>query len=416
MDARALEFDLPERLIATQPAEPRDAARLLVCSRSDPDLIEHVTFRDLPRYLDADDTLVFNRSGVVPARIAGRRTDSGGKVDGLFIEERDAALTPASAAPREHLTDASSSATPLSRWRVMLKSNGTLRRGQSVRLHVAQAEVTNAAESPFTITLRERDDDTWLVDVHHSPNATPADSRSDPSTRDEDPGAAAMPAVDILARVGATPLPPYILRARAHADVRIDDALDRDWYQTIYADRSRARSVAAPTAGLHFTPDLLDRLRQQGVNTEDVFLHVGPGTFKPIDEDAADISTHVMHAESIEVAADTLARLDAIQPPARRVLVGTTAVRTLESIPRPLTPEHRARGAAGETDLFITPGFALTWTDALITNFHLPRSTLLTLVGALFPEGVSRLLDLYRHAIDRNFRFVSYGDAMLILP
>jgi S-adenosylmethionine:tRNA ribosyltransferase-isomerase len=228
----------------------------------------------------------------------------------------------------------------------------------------------------------------------------------------------------LLDRVGATPLPPYILKSRAAsagddeaslADASLADALDREWYQTVYADPSHAGSVAAPTAGLHFTPELLDRLQRQGVERADVVLHVGAGTFRPIDTDR--VEDHAMHAEVYRVDAEQLRRIEDARAADRRVVaVGTTAVRTLESIASPPPASLLQTGAAGETDLFITPGFDFRRVDALITNFHLPRSTLLTLVGALFPEGVPRLLELYRDAIARNYRFYSYGDAMLILP
>ncbi len=393
MDASELEFDLPDRLIATRPAEPRDSARLLVCSRSDPTFVEHAVFRDLPRYLRPADVLVFNRSGVTPARVRGRRQDSGGRVEGLFVREVDAAGAPAAGEEAPRLV-----------WEAMLKSNGKLRAGVRVALDPwsgAEASASTAAddEAPTVVlTLIERAREGWLVEVNvEGEEGERADTLS------------------VLSLIGATPLPPYILRARAERAEGVDDALDRSWYQTVYADVSRSRSVAAPTAGLHFTQRLIDELTAMGVGRAEVYLHVGPGTFRPIDEGGA-VESHRMHAEAIEVAGETLRRLDAAEPPGRRVLVGTTAVRTLESIERPPTREAVNDGVAGETELFITPGFEFRWTDALITNFHLPRSTLLTLVGALFPAGVPRLLELYREAIDREYRFFSYGDAMLILP
>ncbi|MEM1166670.1 MAG: tRNA preQ1(34) S-adenosylmethionine ribosyltransferase-isomerase QueA [Planctomycetota bacterium] len=355
-----LDYYLPDDRIATHPVEPRDACKLLVCSRTDSTLVEHRVFRELPAILHPSDLLVTNASGVLPARLEGHRTDSGGAVRGIYIEE----LAPG-------------------RWRCLLRTNGVLRHGQQLELRRGEAT------PPVLATINELDGEGWALELD-----TPE------------------PAAAVLARIGVTPLPPYILARRKALDEQVDDTHDRDWYRTVYAEPSATGgSVAAPTAGLHFTPRLLTALRDGGVDAASITLDVGIGTFAPITADR--IEAHAMHAERCRVPAETIAALHrARSGGARTVAVGTTVVRTLESLPDP----PPAGGWSGDTELFITPGFAFQRTDALITNFHLPRSTLLAMVGALFDGGVPRLLGLYTEAIRQNYRFYSYGDAMLILP
>ncbi|MEO1128995.1 MAG: tRNA preQ1(34) S-adenosylmethionine ribosyltransferase-isomerase QueA [Planctomycetota bacterium] len=361
-----LDYHLPDDLVATTPCEPRDASRLLVISRSDPARIQHVHFRDLPEFLHPDDVLTRNVSAVLPARLAGRRSDSGGRIDGLFVRE-----------PRRGT------------WLTMLRSNGVLRPGQSVDLLTADADA-----SAYQLVLIERAAEMWVVEVR---------------------GVGDLSAPVVLDAIGATPLPPYILGRRRDTDETQRDALDRAWYQTVYADLSRAGSIAAPTAGLHFTDAVLQAITSLGARLAEVVLHVGPGTFKPIQTDAVD--EHPMHSETAEIPGSTITAIEQARASSgRSIVVGTTTVRALESLPHPVTDGVRDTGFGTETDLFIRPGFDFRWTDALITNFHLPRSTLLTLVGALLPEGVPRLLEVYREAVQMRYRFYSYGDAMLILP
>jgi len=365
----ALEFDLPSVRIARRPVEPRDAARLMVVSRSDPARVEHAVFRDLPGLLRAGDRLVFNTTAVLPARLRGRRADSGGGVSGLYLAD--------TTAPADEL-----------RWRVALRSNGRLRAGVTIDLIDAAERATGVA-----LHLEERSSEAWVVRVGGD-------------------GVGGTPAV--LARVGATPLPPYILKAREVAHDEVADDADRAWYQTVYATGAPG-SVAAPTAGLHFTDELLSRVSSAGIDRSDITLHVGPGTFKPIESET--VESHPMHAEWCRVEPGVVRALEATRVRRGRIIpVGTTSARTLESLPHPLTETERLGGFAAETRLLITPGFPYRWTDALITNFHLPRSTLLALVAALFPDGIERVLALYREAIRRGYRFYSYGDAMLILP
>ena len=362
-----LDFDLPPDLIATHPAEPRDASRLMVVSRTDPHLREHRRFRDLPEYLNPHDLLVRNTTTVLPARLAGRRVDSGGRVQGLFLEE---------IAPGE--------------WNAMLRSNGKLREGTRIALHHPDRPTTpdSPREDATIIEIVGRADSGWRVCVN----------------TDE-------PAATILARVGATPLPPYILAARRLAHDSTPDERDRNDYQTIYADADRAASIAAPTAGLHFTPQLMRTIGDLGVKAANVVLRVGAGTFAPVKSEH--VEEHPIHSELITVPANTLRSIDeARSAGGRAVVVGTTAVRALESVPVDATEFD------GPTPLLITPGSTLRYTDALITNFHLPRSTLLAMVSALFDHAdpVARLLDHYNEAIREGYRFYSYGDAMLILP
>jgi S-adenosylmethionine:tRNA ribosyltransferase-isomerase len=353
LQTELLEYDLPPELIATRPAEPRDASRLMVVRRGD-DRVDHAHARDLPDILEAGDALVFNTTAVAPARLRGRRAGTGGRVDGLFLAE-----------------------TAPGTWSVMLGSGGRLKPGDRIEL---VDERGRPGESG--LELVEPGPDGWIARL----------------TGPHDTGA-------VLDRLGLTPLPPYILKARRDA-AAIPDAQDRAWYQTVYADPARCASVAAPTAGLHFTPDLLDRLAARGVRRIDVTLHVGPGTFRPIS--ATTVEQHAMHAEQYEVSPQAAEVLR--DTPGRVIAVGSTAIRTLESLPKPL-PGGPFRGA---TDLLIAPPYEPKHADGLLTNFHLPRTTLLALVAALV--GLDRLHALYREAIRRRYRFYSYGDAMLVLP
>lgn len=364
-----LDYSLPERLVATRPAEPRDASRLLVVSRSEPSLIEHKHFRDLPEFLAAPDVLVRNVSHVLPARFGGVREPSGGRVTGLFLES----LSPLGARQQ---------------WRVMLRANGRLREGATIHL-TPHPEVQSTA----VMTLLGRDpadQGVWIVGV------------------DDD----AIDASATLARIGATPLPPYILHARKVSGMATEDPHDPEWYRTIYDDPAttdeHGASVAAPTAGLHFTPGLMHSLVEGGVSIADVVLHVGAGTFKPVEAETLD--SHPMHSERFSVPEITLERIERARAGGgRAVVVGTTTARALETVAATSRRE-------GETDILIAPGHDWRLTDALITNFHLPRSTLLAMVASLFPDGLERLLAIYKEAIARQYRFYSYGDAMLILP
>ena len=306
--------------------------------------VEHRHFHELPDLLRPGDLLVLNDTRVVPARLVGKRERTGGRWEGLFLR-----------------------ATPEGLWEMLARTRGYPREGEALAV----------GPGPLRLVLRGRTADRhWLVEP-------------------VPPGSFA----ELLARHGRMPLPPYIRKGQARDD-------DRERYQTVFAERPGA--VAAPTAGLHFTPELFERLRERGVETARVTLHVGLGTFEPVR--AADPAAHRMHAEWCEVPPATVAAVRACRDRGGRVLaVGTTVVRTLESAARggELVPR------AGETDLFIRPPYAFRTIDGLITNFHLPRTTLLLLVGAF--AGVENLRRAYAEAIAREYRFYSYGDAMLIL-
>jgi S-adenosylmethionine:tRNA ribosyltransferase-isomerase len=363
LPSAALDYVLPPGSIATRPAEPRDAARMLVCRRGRGP-VEHRIVRDLPEYLAGGDILVVNDTAVVPARLVGRRVEGGGRVEGLFLA-----------------ADASG------RWRVMLRANRRLGPGERIGL-----EDHAGAASPYRLRLLEREGECWIAAAEPAPPA----------------------GVGVLDLVGRTPLPPYIRRARGSEVV--EEARDRGWYQTVYADAARRGSVAAPTAGLHFTPTLLEALERRGVRRLGVTLHVGPGTFKPVT--AATLGEHAMHAEWFEVPVETLQALHGRRgaggagPAGRVIAVGTTSVRALESLPSPLPAVEVPWRAS--TELLVAPGYGFKLVDGMLTNFHLPRSTLLALVAAMV--GLERLHAIYREAIERGYRFYSYGDAMLILP
>ena len=379
-----LDFDLPSGLIAATAAEPRDAARLLVVSRNNPDRLEHRTVRDLPDLLSTGDLLVTNDSHVVPARFRATNTETGGKAEGLWLRE----ISPDD--------PAFGACAPQADGRLIWSALVKVRRHRAGRvLAVLDREGETSAVRLQFLTPDPTEQGAWCV-----------------SAWDESNPDAGTP--EILDRVGLAPLPPYILHARRDAGEEQDRPDDLERYQTIYATDDAAHhaprssgSVAAPTAGLHFTPALLGNLAARGIDRTAVTLHVGTGTFKTIEAD--DLDDHPMHAEWCAIPDSARRRLDAAS---RVIAVGTTAARTLEAF--------AARGAPSppwlETDLLIQPGHRWRAMDGLMTNFHLPRSTLLALVAALFPEGIERVRAIYQEAIRERYRFFSFGDAMLILP
>lgn len=366
-----LDYDLDPSLIATEPVTPRDAAKLMVVSRSDPDRVEHRVVSDLPSLLEPRDLLVFNVSGVVPARFQGRRLDTAGRVQGLYLRD----------GPER------------GSWIVLLKAR-RFRSGARVSLDARGGE-----ESGVVLTLGHRVDDpsepgAWVVRVGDD---------------------AGRPVSDALERVGLTPLPPYILAARRRTGRAVSDEFDRERYQTVYARGTMAGSIAAPTAGLHFTPELLDRLGAAGVERGEAVLHIGPGTFRPVETDR--LEDHAMHAERCSVMPDTersiAARLSG-ETPGRILAVGTTTARSLEAHAQ--SCDSVGSGRWIQAELMIAPGYRWQWVQGMMTNFHLPRSTLMAMVGAMLPGGVEQLKGLYAKAIEHRYRFYSYGDAMLILP
>ena len=360
------DFDLPPELIAQHPAPERSASRLLDGTASAP--VDRV-FRDLPGLLTPGDLLVFNDTRVIKARLFGRKA-RGGAVEAL-VERVLPAAPGQPAAVWAHLR-ASKSPQPGS---VMRFSRQKASGAQDVAARSAQAGDSVAAEPGFNAQVLGRaGPDGSLFHL-----AFPSDPFA------------------LLEAFGHVPLPPYITHE--------DEAEDERRYQTVFAARPGA--VAAPTASLHFDEGVLAALQARGVGTARVTLHVGAGTFQPVR--AERIEDHRMHSEWYEVGPETVAAIEATKAAGGRIVaVGTTTVRSLESAARGgvLQP------TTGETDIFITPGFEFRVVDRLITNFHLPKSTLMMLVSAL--AGHRRVMDLYRHAIAQRYRFFSYGDSMLL--
>lgn len=357
MDVSDFDFDLPDALIAQYPPDRRGGSRLFVLRRNGD--IEHAMFAELDRFLVRGDLLVLNNTRVFPARLLGHRVPTGGTVECLLLNREP--------------PDPSGDADPGGEvWSALVHPGQKLKPGAHV--------------------MFERDDvriDGEIVAMHFQ-------GRRTVRLRTEHRAGLA----DAIDRIGHIPLPPYIKRA--------DGAVDRDRYQTIYA-RERG-SIAAPTAGLHFTAGQLDALTGRGVDRTEVTLHVGYGTFKPVK--AEHVEEHVVDAERYTVSPQAAAALTRAKREGRRVVaVGTTTVRTLESLT--VTTDGEVMPGSGETSLFIHPGHQFQLVDAMVTNFHLPRSSLLMLVAAF--AGRDRILRAYREAVERGYRFYSYGDAMLIL-
>jgi S-adenosylmethionine:tRNA ribosyltransferase-isomerase len=362
------DYPLPERLIAQQPIARRDESRLLVVDRRQHS-IAHRSFRDLPEFLRPGDTLFRNNAAVIPARLHAARP-TGGQVECLLLRPAVGAQPPA--------TGAQAARPVADEWWCLLRPGKKL----PVGAIFAQGNL-------FTATVREKAED-GLARV-----------------------AFVTPGSDILSvanRIGEMPLPPYIAD-RENDTSRI---VDRERYQTVYADRGHQVAAAAPTAGLHFTPDLLEQAAGRGADFADLTLHVGLGTFRPIM--SAHVEEHPIHREVYEIPVSTQRKL--FQPTGRRIAVGTTSVRSIEDF-----LGHHAAPTAGdhwaEASLFIYPPRTFRGVDALITNFHQPRSTLLCLVSAFLApgsaDGISWLKEIYAEAVAREYRFFSYGDAMLIV-
>jgi S-adenosylmethionine:tRNA ribosyltransferase-isomerase len=345
MDVSLFDFDLPEAQIALRPAVPRDSARLMVVAADG--RIAHRTMRDLPDYLRAGDALLVNDTKVIAARLQGQR------------------LRPAGPAKIEILLHRRLSAD---RYSVLARPARKLAAGDALRFGELAAQVVSRGDN------------------------------GEAEIRFALAGAALDAAI---AAIGEMPLPPYI------AGKRKADARDTGDYQTIFAREQG--SVAAPTAGLHFTPQLFAALEGKGVAREAVTLHVGLGTFLPVT--AKDTGQHRMHAERASLDAATAARLNALHAAGGRIAaVGTTSLRTLESA---AGPDGVIHPFDGDTDIFITPGYRFRAADLLLTNFHLPRSTLFMLVSAFM--GLEVMKAAYAEAIAQGYRFYSYGDACLLI-
>ena len=346
------DFDLPNERIALRPARPRDSARMLVVRPGENPVLSDKGVRELPLMLEPGDALVFNDTKVIPAQLEGTR------LRGEITAGISATL---------HMR------TGPDRWKAFVRP--------AKKLQVGDTVLFEGFGTRLTAEVAEKGDsgEVQLVFDRSGPELDTA-----------------------IASVGHIPLPPYIAQKRG------EDDQDRKDYQTIFAERDGA--VAAPTAGLHFTPELLQALSDRGIEQHRVTLHVGAGTFLPVK--AEDTADHKMHAEWGEVSKETASALLAVKARGNKVVsVGTTSLRILES-------SAQAKGAiaafAGETSIFITPGYRFKAIDALMTNFHLPRSTLFMLVSAL--SGLDTMRHAYEHAIAQEYRFYSYGDASLLFP
>jgi S-adenosylmethionine:tRNA ribosyltransferase-isomerase len=348
MHIDAFDYDLPPRLIAQHPCPERDQSRLLVVRRDGGER-SHRVFRDLPELLAPGDLLVLNDTRVLPARLLGRRERTGGKWEGLFLRD-----------------------LPGGQWELLCQTRGQPATGEAV---LVDASVAGAEPLRLILTGRGAAGH-WLAQPE-----------------------AAGSFGEVLARFGHMPLPPYIRKGRAAEE-------DRERYQTVYAAQPGA--VAAPTAGLHFTQRIFEDLQRRDIGWTFVTLHVGAGTFQPVN--VTDVTQHRVQPEWGELTAQAAAAIAACKSRGGRVVaVGTTAVRVLESAASGGT----AQPWRGQTEMTICPPYAFRAVDALVTNFHLPRSSLLLLVAAF--AGLETIRSAYRDAIERDYRFYSYGDAMLIL-
>jgi len=350
MKLKDFDYSLPRELIAQEPLKERDSSRLMVLNRQE-QTIEHSSFCKLPHYIKRGDLLVANDTRVIPARLHGKK-QTGGKAEVLllrFIENGGAGA---------HI------------WECLINSRRKLKPQTQIYFSPAlQGEVLEAAGGGR-----------WRIKLCCQGSFEAA-----------------------LNAAGKTPLPPYISRG----EYTLPEDLDRERYQTVYAARNGA--VAAPTAGLHFTQGLIDEIRQAGAEFIFITLHVGLGTFQPIREET--IEDHRMHEEFYHLAPDAASRINQARRTGGRIIcIGTTATRTIETM---AAPDGTVQPGEGFTDLYIYPGYKFKAVDALITNFHLPKSSLLLLVSAL--AGQDMIQRAYAGAIKEQYRFYSYGDAMLIV-
>ncbi|WP_442506743.1 tRNA preQ1(34) S-adenosylmethionine ribosyltransferase-isomerase QueA [Novipirellula sp. SH528] len=356
-DIEQYDYDLPRERIAQEPLATRSDARLMLVDRK-AGTIDHHYVRDLPELLKADDTLVLNNTRVIPAKLVGYRAETSGQWQGLFLR-----------------ADAATGV-----WEVLTKTRGTLRPGEAITIKDREGRPS------MQLVVVSRTDDGHLLVTPRLPGRDESEWPREPA--------------DWLERYGRIPLPPYI------RDGQMVDA-DVKNYQTVFAEHRG--SVAAPTAGLHFTDKLLDYIRTGGTDIQEVTLHVGIGTFRPIAVDRLD--EHTMHSEWGQIDAATAETIRARRAHGRCIAVGTTSVRVLESAAQ--NAEGKLEPWTGATDLFIKPPYQFKVVDALMTNFHLPRSSLLVLVSAF--AGRELIMEAYQNAIENEYRFFSYGDAMLIV-
>ncbi len=358
MNLSDFDYPLPKELIAQKPLSTRDASRLLVIDRKSGELHDRY-FSDIIEYLPAGDVLVLNNTKVFSARILGKKKKTQGKVDILLL-----APYQRTSSPGADYTSAGEAEEYQTKkiWRCLVQP--ALREGQEIEFE------GQAAEAVF---IKRDTDGIPLIEFKGV----------------EDVKAFAE-------KIGTMPLPPYIKREA--------DLSDKDSYQTVYAKEEGA--VAAPTAGLHFTKELLEKIEKKGIQVLTVTLHVGYGTFKPVE----DLENHKMHSEAFELSPEVAEKINRARSEKRKVwAIGTTALRVLETC----VQKKKLIAGSGETDLFIKDPFEFEATDHLVTNFHLPKTTLLLLVSAFMGEKLRK--KAYEHAVEKKYRFYSYGDAMLII-
>jgi S-adenosylmethionine:tRNA ribosyltransferase-isomerase len=365
-----LDYTLPSELIAQRPLGQRDASRLLALDRRTGD-IEDRAFGEFPELLRGDELLVLNNARVIPARLFGHRV-------GVHSQ------APSKATQREHLTGSVevllTKHVEMDTWEALVRPGRKLPVGERIRF----GEVVAGGGGELEAEILTRGELGLRTLRFTSPTSESVDR--------------------LLDRLGHIPLPPYIERE--------DESSDRDRYQTVFAKRRGA--IAAPTAGLHFTPEIFERIRARGIEICELTLDVGLGTFQPIH--AEKIDEHAMHAEAFEISEETAERIRRAKHAKRRIVaIGTTVVRALEAAAlRAVEANSKSLVMAGraEARLFIFPGFEFRVVDALLTNFHLPRSTLLALICAF--AGKENVIGAYRHAVEQKYRFYSYGDCMFV--
>ncbi|GIO12465.1 S-adenosylmethionine:tRNA ribosyltransferase-isomerase [Cohnella xylanilytica] len=349
MNVSDFDFELPERLIAQTPLADRTSSRLLVLHKETGET-EHRTFTDLRNYLRPGDTLVLNDTRVLPARLYGVKSDTGAKVELLLLKRVEGDV-----------------------WEALVRPGKKIRKGAVLHF----GETAEGSVKPLLTGIVEEEGDMGARHIRFEYEGI---------------------FNELLERLGQMPLPPYIKERQE----------DRERYQTVYSKHEG--SAAAPTAGLHFTEEFLEELSRSGVRLCRITLHVGLGTFRPVSVE--DVSEHEMHSEWYSVSEESAAMLNrAREEGGRIVAVGTTSARTLETVGQRYEGS-KIEACSGWTDIFIYPGYRFRLVDALLTNFHLPRSTLVMLVSAL--AGRDNVLRAYREAVEREYRFFSFGDAMFI--
>jgi S-adenosylmethionine:tRNA ribosyltransferase-isomerase len=355
MKLEDFDYNLPRELIAQEPVSPRDSSRLLVLDKKTGE-IKHKNFFDIVDYLNPGDVLVMNNSKVFPARLLGKKADTGGKME-VFLHRHETGKE----------------------WQCLLGG-----RGAKVGLLIDFPQGVNCE------VVKNNEDGTWQVKFNLAKNEL----------------------LKKCEKIGLMPLPPYIKRIE-NKESRIKN--DNVNYQTVYSDKKKVGSVAAPTAGLHFTPALLKKIKAKGIKIEYVTLHVGLGTFAPVKVD--NVKKHKMHAEWVEIKKSSLEKIIQAKKKGSRVItVGTTSTRSLEAAFENIKISDSVleiKPFRGWVDIFIYPGYNFKVVDALITNFHLPKSTLLMLVSAL--AGKKNIDKAYQEAVQNKYRFFSYGDAMFIV-